>query len=132
MKIELLVMAMAVAVSGCAAPMKSIYVRADGRRGSDDPALAAQFDLDTNICVGEAQKANLSGVTLAGGGLAGVVAQAQRSNAAGDVRIGCMAQKGYVYVPEDQAAAKSAEFAKIAAAQNAKPAPTNDRSRIVR
>jgi hypothetical protein len=132
MKIELLVMAMAIAVSGCAAPIKSIFIRVDGQRGSEVPALAAQFEIDKQICAGEAQRASLSGVTFAGGGLAGAIAQSERNNATLDVGKGCMAQKGYLLVPEDQAAARTAEFARIAAAQNAKPAPTNDRSRIAR
>ncbi|HEV2575132.1 MAG TPA: hypothetical protein VGU72_25585 [Beijerinckiaceae bacterium] len=132
MKSKMIAMALAIGVAGCAPPVKSIFVRVDGQRLRDSPAIAAQFEIDRQICLGEAQKARLSGVTVAGGGLAGAVAEADRNNAAMDVGKGCMAEKGYVYVPEDQAAAKSEEFARIAAAQKAKPQPTNDRSRIAR
>lgn len=60
------------------------------------------------------QKANVSGVTFTGGGLAGAVAAAERSNAVGQVAQGCMAQKGYIAVPKEQAEARLAEFAAIA------------------
>ncbi len=41
-------------------------------------------------------------------------ASIDRSNAADTVQRGCMAEKGYLLVPEDQAAAKQAELAAIA------------------
>ena len=66
----------AVALSGCAKDM--IYVRLDGQRSSNDPVLAQQFEIDRTICAGEMQKANVSGVTFSGGGLAGAVAAAER------------------------------------------------------
>jgi hypothetical protein len=53
--------------------------------------LAQQFQVDAAICNGEMQKANVSGVTFSGGGLAGIAAQAERSNAVGQVAQGCMA-----------------------------------------
>src|SRR5579872_3614079 len=46
-----------------------------------DPVLQQQFEMDRTICQGEMQKANLSGVTFAGGGLAGVAAAAERGYA---------------------------------------------------
>src|SRR5579872_3546473 len=51
-----------------------------------DPVLQQQFEMDRTICQGEMQKANLSGVTFAGGGLAGVAAAAERGQAAGQAR----------------------------------------------
>ena len=101
----------AVALSGCAKDM--VYVRLDGQRSSNDPVLAQQFEIDRTICAGEMQKANVSGVTFSGGGLAGAVAAAERSNAVGQVAQGCMAQKGYVIVPRDKAQEKLAEFAAV-------------------
>ena len=59
------------------------------------------------------QKANVSGVTYAGGGLAGVAAQIERQQAVGQVAEGCMAQKGYLLVPKEEAEAKAAELAAV-------------------
>lgn len=70
--------------------------------------------MDRTVCLGELQKANLSGVTFTGGGMAGAIAAAERANAAGAVGVGCMASKGYVQVPADQAEVKAAELRDIA------------------
>jgi hypothetical protein len=99
-------------LSGCA--QKMAYVRIDGQRAATDPVLAQQFEVDRTICSGEMQKANVSGVTFSGGGLAGIAAQVERQNAVGQVAQGCMASRGYLSVPEDQAAAKAAELAAVA------------------
>jgi hypothetical protein len=77
-------------------------------------SLSSNFKSIPAICTGEMQKANVSGVTFTGGGLAGAVAAAERSNAVGQVAQGCMAQKGYIAVPKEQAEARLAEFAAIA------------------
>jgi hypothetical protein len=63
--------------------------------------------------------ADLAGVTLAGGGLAGAIAAQQRTNSADEVGKGCMAQKGYVYVAEDKAEEISASLGATAAQRNA-------------
>jgi len=60
--------------------------------------------------LGERQKADMSGTVYTGGGLAGVAAAIGRSQQASDVQRGCMAQRGYILVPEDQAEIKRAEF----------------------
>jgi hypothetical protein len=88
---------------------------ADGRAPGSDPVLHQQFEMDRTVCNGETQKADLSGVTFTGGGLAGALAAVQRSEEAGQVGQGCMASKGYVLVREDQAGAKQQELAAIAA-----------------
>lgn len=77
--------------------------------------LAQQFELDQTICQGERQRADLSGTTFTGGGVAGIIAAQQRGVSADQVASGCMAQKGYVLVLETDAAAKQQEFAEIAA-----------------
>ena len=77
--------------------------------------VAQQFQVDAAICNGEMQKANVSGVTFAGGGFAGAVAAAERSNAVGQVAQGCMAQRGYLVVLREEAPAKLAELAAVAA-----------------
>ena len=103
----------ALLLTGCATKM--VYLLADGRAPGDDPVLNQQFDMDRTVCNGETQKADLSGVTFAGGGLAGVAAAAQRDQAAGQVGQGCMASKGYVLVRQDEMAVKQQELAAIAA-----------------
>jgi hypothetical protein len=103
----------ALALSACATP--SVYLLADGRLPGDDPVLNQQFEMDRTICNGDMQKANLSGVTVSGGGFAGIAAAADRAQAAGQVGVGCMAAKGYVLVPKDQVPAKQQELAAIAA-----------------
>src|SRR5665647_276214 len=105
-------MILAFGLSGCAKEM--VYLRIDGQRGSTDPVLAQQFEVDRTICSGEMQKANVSGVTYAGGGMAGLAAQIERSNAVGQVAQGCMAQRGYLSVPKEEAEAKMADLAAVA------------------
>lgn len=90
-----------------------LYIRADGQRPSQSPVVHQQFEMDATMCQGEMQKANLSGVTFTGGGIAGAIAASQRSDAVGQVARGCMAEKGYVLVPEDQIEQKAAELAAI-------------------
>jgi hypothetical protein len=100
---------------GCAAPPPPmIWVRIDGQRGAGNPALEQQFELAKTVCIGEMQKAGLSGVTLVGGNIFDqVIAANQRNAAQGDVLKGCMAQQGYVLVPADQASIRSDEFARV-------------------
>jgi len=112
------------AVTGCAGP-KMVWLRTDGQSGANDPVLSQQFQIDKTVCLGEREKADLSGVTLSQGGLAGVAASVNRSNAADAVAQGCMAQKGYVLVKEDEVAQKSAEFAAIAAEKARREAAAN-------
>jgi hypothetical protein len=108
------IVALCAALGGCAAAPKMLWVRADGQRSTDSPGLVTQYELDSTSCLGERNKANLSGVTFTGGGIGGIVAAQNRSDAADTVQRGCMAEKGYLLVPEDQAAQKQAELAAIA------------------
>jgi hypothetical protein len=68
---------------------KATYLRTDGQDMAGNPALHQQFELDRTVCQSEP----------------------------GDDKD-CMAVKGYVSVPKDQAAAKQRQLAAIAA-QNA-------------
>jgi hypothetical protein len=106
--------ALCAALGGCATAPKMLWLRADGQSVRENPVLKTQFELDGTSCVGERNKANLSGVTFTGGGVAGIVASQNRSDAADTVQRGCMAEKGYLLVPEEQAEAKRAELAAIA------------------
>ena len=108
------IVALCAALGGCAAAPKMLWLRADGQRATENPVLKTQYELDATSCLGERNKANLSGVTFTGGGLGGVIAAQNRSDAADTVQRGCMAEKGYLLVPEDQAPQKQAELAAIA------------------
>lgn len=112
-------------LSGCAAPPKErLWVRTDGREAKGDPALATQYQIDARICMGTAQQANLSAGTNPLGGFAGAIEQGRRNEAAVAVAEGCMAQKGYLRVDADQAAATAEELRKTAAARAALAAKT--------
>jgi hypothetical protein len=75
-----------------------LWLRADGQHIRDNAVYAQQFEMDGTVCLGERSKANLSGVTFAGGGLSGIAAAQNRSVAADSVQRGCMAEKGSVSV----------------------------------
>jgi hypothetical protein len=122
------VLAGALLVTGCAQQVKQVWIRTDGQRGVGNPAFAQQFEIDKTVCVGEMQKANLSGVAVHGGGLAGLAVAMERDAAADDVQKGCMAQRGYVLVPEDQADARAAAYAAASRPPPpASPAPSQRR-----
>jgi hypothetical protein len=84
-----LVVVLAALLAGCMStsqPVRTIqgaWVRSDGQSGRDNPALAAQFAADKAAC------------TQPG------AAEPDRA---------CMDQRGYLLVPESQAAAKAAEL----------------------
>ena len=71
-----------------------VWVRSDGQSGRENPSLARIFDADKAAC------------TPAGS------AEPDRA---------CMAGRGYVLVPESQAASKAAEFRAATAARNNAP-----------
>jgi hypothetical protein len=116
------VSAAAIFVSSCATAPPMLWLRTDGQSTADNPILQQQFLVDRTICIGEMQKANVSGVVVANGSLAGAVAAQNRANAVDDVLRGCMAEKGYVLVQADQAEAQRAQFAAVAAAKKAQEA----------
>lgn len=89
---------------GCATtpPPQNLWVRTDGQSSRDIPALAQQFEVDQTICEGEMQKANLSGTQFCRGLADCIITGAARGNAMSVVGKGCMAQRGYLLMPEDQ------------------------------
>ena len=115
----LALIAIGCALAGCAPTEKELFVRADGQPTIGNPVLTQQFDLDRAACLGQAQQARIAGVTFASGTIAGAVAQGQRDAAAVDVGKGCMADRGYMSVPESQADQKLAENARVAALRTA-------------
>jgi uncharacterized lipoprotein YajG len=102
--------------TSCAEPPRTAVLRVNGDRVTGNAVLEHTYRTDYAVCMGERQKAALSGVTAYGGsgGLAGIIASEDRSTAADQVLVGCLAQKGYVIVPEAEADAKSAQFRAIA------------------
>jgi hypothetical protein len=111
---RLLALLLCGALAACAQQPKVAWLRVDGQRATGNPVLAQQFEMDRTMCMGQMQRANLSGVAVYQGGIYGAIARQERDQAVGDVATGCMAEKGYVKVPEEQAEAKHAELAAIA------------------
>src|SRR5688572_1175473 len=93
-------------LAACATPPpRQLWVRIDGQRMSDNPVLVQQHELDRTVCVGDVQRVNLSSLTPTethrhSWGL-NVDVERQRGAAQMDSLRGCMAQKGYMLVPED-------------------------------
>lgn len=123
------VIALALTLGACthAAPPAMTWVRTDGQKASDNPALAQQGEIDKTVCIGDAQRVNLSALTPVetsrfSWGLDSNV-ESQRSQASMDAIKGCMAQKGYVLVPVDQAEAVREQFAATAAQKVAQAQP---------
>ena len=86
------------ALAGCAIELsqpqpKMVWLRLDGQRGAGNPVLTRQFETDRTTCLGTAQQ--------------GI----DQSQAVDPVAKDCMAAKGYIQVPEDQAEAKLQELA---------------------
>jgi uncharacterized lipoprotein YajG len=105
----------AIVLAACATAPPPMFVRTDGKSIQTDPVLSQQFQVDKTVCLGNREKADLSGVTVSGGGLAGAIAVQNRSQAADAVFVGCMAEKGYMLTTADKADEVAAENAAIAA-----------------
>ena len=106
MKGKCLAAACCVLLVGCATQEPSIWLRTDGQRIPESAALLERARLDTTICDGEAAKADNA---------AGGVHALRRIDNADAVVKGCMAQRGYILVPERLAEQRRAEL--IAAQQ---------------
>lgn len=88
-------------LAGCAATLNQqlVYIRIDGKTIPDNPQLSQQFDTDKTICVGEMQKANLSGAVISTGNVfMDVSNDLDRSRSENAVMLGCMASRGYKLV----------------------------------
>lgn len=100
MKAAILAIVAAVVLGGCMSSqpqaVQGIWLRADGQSGKDNPALATQFATDKATCTPPGS------------------AEPNRT---------CMGGRGYLLVPENQAAAKAAELRANATA-TAAPATT--------
>ena len=101
-------------LAGCATAPKYVWLRDDGQRISASPVLGHDLEMARTVCLGEREKAALSGTTFTSGTWSAVAAAQDRSAAADQVQVGCMATKGYVLTTEDKAEAKQSELAAIA------------------
>jgi hypothetical protein len=102
-------------------PPPMVWIRTDGISIKENPAFAQKFDVDKTVCEGEMQKANLSGTQICRGLADCIVQGQQRGSAVGIVGKGCMADRGYVLVPEDQAQSQMAAFRAASISQLAPP-----------
>jgi hypothetical protein len=96
-------------LAGCAYEIpqqKMVWLRLDGQRGAGNPALTQQFETDRTACLGGTQQVN--------GPSQAVDAPAKA----------CMAEKGYIHVPEDQAEAKRQELEATSAQKQAPASPS--------
>lgn len=71
-----------------------VWARVDGRSVKDDPALARQGEIDMLICQGVVQRAALSSSPQ---DASDYIAEAEALN---DIQRGCMAERGYLRVPQ--------------------------------
>ena len=90
-------------LAGCAAELpqpqsQMVWLRSDGQRGAENPALTKKFEIDRKTCLGTAPQ----------------------DSEVGAAEKACMAEKGYIQVPADQAEAKLRE---LAAANSRKQTP---------
>jgi hypothetical protein len=99
------------ALAGCAYEIsqpqpKMVWLRLDGQRGAGNPVLSQQFETDRTACLGPTQQGY------------------EPSQAVDTAAKNCMAAKGYIQVPEDQAEAKSEELAATNAQRQASTLPS--------
>ena len=83
-----------------------VWVRSDGKRMSGNIELLKRGQLDLAICNGEAGKSNAAMPVVVGqpNTYAMAITSGQRNTALSSIVVGCMAQKGYLYLPQSQAA----------------------------
>ncbi|MDE2106606.1 MAG: hypothetical protein KGL39_55840 [Patescibacteria group bacterium] len=111
-------------LGGCAAVPRDrlVFIRTDGQSIRGDMALEQQARIDATICKGQTQQSALgmpivyTDPSLAGA-LDAAVVNGQRTGALSDVAKGCMAQKGYIQVPESEMDERIAEYKKTSSAR---------------
>lgn len=87
-----------------------VWVRADGKRMSSNSELHKKGQLDLAVCQGEAGKSSAAMPVIVGqpNFYAMGIASGQRDSALSAIVIGCMAQKGYLHLPQSKAATLNA------------------------
>ncbi|WP_157070211.1 hypothetical protein [Aureimonas frigidaquae] len=111
---------MIVTLSGCQStdPMQGmLWVRTDGRSMQSDPKLRLQGEQDRTICSGRVNQSVAGQTPVYSSGLIPAIQAQQvlndRRDSFGEIMAGCMAERGYVLVPQAEAAARAAELRKI-------------------
>jgi hypothetical protein len=99
-----------VLTTACATQPKTAWIRSDGQRSTGDSVLTEQFELAGTDCANQRDKYILSLPAIMDYGLPGFRANAEREEAANELVKGCMAKKGYLLVPEEQAESKRQEL----------------------
>ena len=115
------VVACALVLASCAVKpeVKMVNIRTDGQSIRGNPALIQQFEIDKSICEGEMSKANLGGTQFCRGIIDCAVQSEQRGQGVTVVGRGCMAQRGYILVPETEMDER------LAALRAARPRPVD-------
>ena len=98
------VVALALVLASCAVKpeVKMVNIRTDGQSIRGNPALVQQFEIDKAICEGEMSKANMGGTQFCRGIIDCAAQSQQRGQGMQVVGRGCMAERGYIYVPESE------------------------------
>jgi hypothetical protein len=99
------------AVVGCAQQPKTAWLRTDGRVAANDPVMSRQFEVDRTVCSGDTGKAGLTALNPGTSDRYNGAVAVERGALSNNVMRGCMAEKGYMLVREDEVPAKAAEFA---------------------
>jgi hypothetical protein len=94
-------------LAGCT-QQKTVWVRSDGQPMQDSPGLSERYELDRKICDGQVQTANLSGSSVCGSTAECTTSAVDRGLALRDAGKRCMADRGYMQVPVEEAGGRAA------------------------
>jgi len=92
-------------LSACAVNRET-FIRTDGQDIQRSAVLQQQREIDLAVCRGEAERASLS----AGAQFAGIHEEIQRVKSSVEVGKGCMATRGYLSAPVEQAEVMRRQF----------------------
>lgn len=96
-----------------------LLIRTDGQPIRGNPKHEASLQVDQTVCLGERQKAQLSGTSFNTSTVGAVIDGIERNRSADTVMAGCLAQRGYLIVPAAEADARAASLREIAATDSA-------------
>lgn len=93
----------------------NVYVRADGKRLADHPALAAQLEVDRAVCKGQAQKIGMETPKEieSKNTMLQIVSVGMKEGKISDIMQGCMAERGYLYMSVAEAEARADKIATV-------------------
>jgi hypothetical protein len=92
-----------------------VYVRADGKRLVDHPALAQQLEVDRAVCKGRAQTVGLETPKEieSKNTMLQIVSVGMKEGKISDIMQGCMAERGYLYMTVAEAEARADRIATV-------------------